>query len=126
MSAQLEVRRAHGFARSARASALGAAAPKDFLLAPTAPLIPVPGVREAPDPNRRALFPGALKLALALAGLVWGMRHVETRRFSAFLVALAAAAVALSLLPGPGERQRGCASGSPAWRSCAASGGPRC
>jgi hypothetical protein len=60
----------------------------------------LPGVRAAADPNQRALFPGALKLALALAGLAWGLRRVETRRFTAFLLALAAGAVALSLLPG--------------------------
>jgi hypothetical protein len=100
LSAQLEIRRVHGFARTARASALGAAAPGDFLLAPTAPLLPIPGVLTASDPNLRALFPGAVKLALALAGLIWAMRNPETRRFSAFLFALALFAVALSLLPG--------------------------
>ncbi len=100
VSAQLEVRRTHGFARSSRASALGAAAPGAFWLTPTAPLLPFPGVHTAPDPNQRALFPGALKLALALAGLAWGLRRADTRRFTAFLFALAAGAVALSLLPG--------------------------
>jgi hypothetical protein len=100
LSAQLEVRRTHGFARTERASALGAAAPGDFRLAPAAPLIPFPGVRAAADPNQRALFPGTLKLALALAGLVWGLGRAETRRFTAFLVALGAGALALSLLPG--------------------------
>ena len=99
-SAQLEVRRTHGFARSPRMSALGAAAPDAFWLTPTAPLLPFPGVRTAPDPNQRALFPGALKLALALAGLAWGLRRADTRRFTAFLFAMAAGAVALSLLPG--------------------------
>ena len=99
LSAQLEVRRTHGFARTPRASALGAAAPGDFWLAPAAPLVPFPGVRAAADPNQRALFPGTLKLALALAGLAWGLRRAETRRFTAFLFALAAGAVALSLLP---------------------------
>ncbi len=97
---QLEVRRTHGFARTARASALGAAAPGDFRLAPASPLVPFPGVRAAADPNQRALFPGALKLALALAGLAFGLRRAETRRFTAFLFALAAGAVVLSVLPG--------------------------
>ena len=100
LSAQLEARRTHGFARTARAIALGAAAPGDFRVAPAAPLVPLPGVRTAPDPNQRALFPGTLKLALALAGLVWGLRRTETRRFTAFLLALAAGAAGLSLLPG--------------------------
>jgi hypothetical protein len=100
VSAQLEVRRTHGFARSPRASELGAAAPGAFWLAPTAPLLPFPGVHTALDPNQRALFPGALKLALALVGLVWGLRRADTRRFTAFLFAMAAGAVALSLLPG--------------------------
>jgi hypothetical protein len=99
LSAQLEVRRTHGFARTPRASALGAAAPGDFLLTPAAPLVPFPGVRAAADPNQRALFPGTLKLALALAGLAWGLLRAETRRFTAFLFTLAAGAVALSLLP---------------------------
>lgn len=98
--AQLEVRRTHGFARTPRASALGSAAPGDFLLTPAAPLVPFPGVRAVADPNQRALFPGALKLALALAGLAWGLLRAETRRFTAFLYTLAAGAVALSLLPG--------------------------
>jgi hypothetical protein len=100
LSAQLEVRRTHGFARTAHAIALGAAASGDFRLTPSAPLLPFPGVRAAADPNQRALFPGTLKLAFALAGLVWGLRRPETRRFTAFLFALGAGAVALSLLPG--------------------------
>ena len=100
--AQIEVRRTHGFARSARAVALGAAAPGDYLVTPAAPLFPFPGIQTAADPNRRALFPGALKLALALAGLAWGLRRAETRRFAGFLLATAAGAVALSLLPGWG------------------------
>ncbi|HEY8153710.1 MAG TPA: hypothetical protein VII72_06230 [Myxococcota bacterium] len=97
---QIDVRRTHGFARPARLVALGAAAPRDFWRAPTAPLLPFPGVHAAADPNQRALFPGALKLALALAGLAWGLRRADTRRFTAFLLATAAGAVALSMLPG--------------------------
>ena len=96
------MRGTHGFARSARAVALGAAAPGDYLVTPAVPLFPFPGIQTAADPNRRALFPGALKLALALAGLVWGLRRAETRRFAGFLLATGAVAVALSLLPGWG------------------------
>ena len=47
VSAQLEVRRTHGFARSARASALGAAAPGAFRLTPAAPLAPLPRHRRS-------------------------------------------------------------------------------
>ena len=100
VSAQLEARRVHGFVRSLRASAQGAAAPGAFWTTPAPPLLAFPGVHTASDPNQRALFPGALKLALALAGLAWGLGRAETRRFGAFLLAMAAGAVALSLLPG--------------------------
>jgi hypothetical protein len=100
LRAQVEVRRTHGFARTERASALGAAAAGDFRLAPAAPLVPFPGVRAVADPSQRALYPGTLKLALALVGLAWGLKRAETRRFTAFLLALGAGAVALSLLPG--------------------------
>jgi hypothetical protein len=99
VSAQLAVRRAHGFARSEQTSVLGSAAPGSFRLAPAAPWVPFPGIDAAPDPGQQAHFPGALKLALAIAGLGWGLRRGDTRRFTAFLALLAVGAVLLSVLP---------------------------
>ena len=96
---QLEVRRTHGFARGERSSALGAAAPGSFQLTPTAPWVPFPGIHTAPDPSQQAHFPGTLKLALAIAGLAWGLRRADTRRFTAFLAALAVGGVLLAALP---------------------------
>ena len=99
VSAQLEVRRAHGFARSEHSSALGAAGAGSFALTPTAPWVPFPGIHAAADPSQQALFPGTLKLALAIAGLAWGLRRRDTRRFTAFLAVLAVASVLLAALP---------------------------
>ncbi len=99
LRAQLEVRQAHAFSRGERASALGAATPGSFQLAPAQPWIPFPGVETAPDPSQQAHFPGTLKLVLAIAGLVWGLRRNDTRRFSVFLAALAVGAVLLAALP---------------------------
>ena len=96
---QLEVRRTHGFARGEHTSALGAAAPGSFQLTPTAPWVPFPGIHPAPDPSQQALFPGTLKLAFAIAGLAWGLRRGDTRRFTAFLAALAVGGVLLAALP---------------------------
>jgi hypothetical protein len=96
---QLEVRRTHGFTRGEHSSALGAAAPGSFQLTPTAPWVPFPGIQAAADPSQQALFPGTLKLALAIAGLAWGLRRGDTRRFTAFLAALAAGGVLLATLP---------------------------
>ncbi len=99
VSAQLAVRRTHAFVRSEQTSVLGAAAPGSFRLAPAAPWVPLPGIDTAPDPGQQAHFPGTLKLGLAIAGLVWGLRRSDTRRFTAFLALLAVGAVLLALLP---------------------------
>jgi hypothetical protein len=97
--AQVAVRREHGFARSERTSVLGAAAQGSFRLAPATPWLPLPGIQAAPEPNQQAHFPGGVKLALALAGLAWGLRRNQTRRFCACLVAIGSGGILLAVLP---------------------------
>lgn len=65
-------------------------------------VVPQPLVLDADPPGKRALFPGLLKLALAIAAVVWAWRRPEWRRPAVFLGAVAAMALVWSLAPRAG------------------------
>lgn len=85
--------------RSEAAAVSGAARAATWWTAPWSPVLPVPGLEPGEGAHRRGLFPGAVKLALAVLGLVWALRQREHRRLGAFLVTLAVGGLVLSMLP---------------------------
>lgn len=85
--------------RPEAAAVSGAARAATWWTAPWSPLLPVPGLQPGEGVHRRGLFPGAVKLALAVLGLVWALRQRERRRVGAFLVTLAVGGLVLSMLP---------------------------
>lgn len=85
--------------RTASAAVAGSAHAGTWWAAPWRPLLPVPGLRPAEGVHRRGLFPGAVKLVLALGGLAWALRRREHRRVAALLATLAVGGLALSMLP---------------------------
>jgi hypothetical protein len=85
--------------RSESAAISGSAGASTWRTAPWRPLLPTPGLLEPDDVQRRGLFPGAVKLALAAVGLGWGLRRREQRRVVAFLATVALVGLALTLLP---------------------------
>jgi hypothetical protein len=65
-------------------------------------VLPQPLVLDADPPGRRALFPGLLKLTLAIAAVVWAWRRPGWRRPAVFLAMVAAMALVWSLAPRAG------------------------
>ncbi len=95
---QLSAARAHDLQRSAATVKKFSASAEHYRTAAGPQLVPTPGVETASRPSARAFWPGTLKIVLALAGLVWGLR-VGPRRWTAFCVSLLTVAFVLSLGP---------------------------
>jgi hypothetical protein len=98
-AAQLGALEEHGFRRSERTALRSASYPSAWLSTPWPQLVPLPGVDAVDEVWMQAHFPGTLKLALALAGLGWGLRRRESRRWTALLLTAALLAALLSALP---------------------------
>jgi hypothetical protein len=99
VGAQLEAKRLYGMERPPGLAQAGAALPRDFWASPWPALLPVPGGQEPRRIDRLGLYPGSAKLALALMGLIVGLRQRPRRRATGFAVILLAGSVLLSMLP---------------------------
>jgi hypothetical protein len=95
---QLGAARVHGLQRSAATVKTFSASGTHYRSAAWPQLIPTPGIETASRPGARAFWPGTLKIGLALAGLVWGLR-TGFRRWTAFCGTLLVMGFLLSLGP---------------------------
>jgi hypothetical protein len=95
---QLGAARDHGLQRSAATVKKFSANGAHYRTVPWPQLVPTPGIETASRPGARAFWPGTLKIGLALAGLVWGLRF-GLRRWTAFCATLLALAFMLSFGP---------------------------
>jgi hypothetical protein len=95
---QLGAARDHRLQRSAATVHKFSASGAHYRIAAWPQLIPTPGIETASRPGARAFWPGTLKIGLALAGVVWGLR-TGLRRWTAFCGTLLVVAFILSLGP---------------------------
>ncbi|MCC6797198.1 MAG: hypothetical protein IT366_18925 [Candidatus Hydrogenedentes bacterium] len=80
--AQSQYLSSFGFKRDASDFWKGSALPSDYLLSTWKPLVPFPGIGAAGSPSAiAAFFPGTIKGALAVAGLVFGLSGHGRRRW---------------------------------------------
>lgn len=92
-----------GFERAPESVRRHSASPGDYLEAAWRPLVPLPAVGTALEPDDHAFWPGAVKVALAAVGLSGLATRSPRRRAAISLAALAGVAFVLSLGPWASE-----------------------
>lgn len=89
----------HGFHRTAETAWSGAGSPAAFWRVPFRQLVPLPFLSTPEHLDQRALFPGTVRLSLAVFAGLWAVRRAHHRSLCRFLAALALSGVVLALVP---------------------------
>lgn len=85
------------FERTVERGERGSAGIGTWLRTPYRDAVPAPGIHAASPPDKRSLFPGTLRVALALAGIGLSKSRARQRR-TRFLIALIVAGVVVSVI----------------------------